>query len=56
MFSGTVSAAGLCAYATADPRFTTLYPNLLVVSVGMTAGIMGMPLAFNRRAAGAAVV
>ena len=69
-------AAGLCAYAPRDPRFTTLYPNLLVVVVGMTAGkwlpplylklfplalptsvepiIMGMPLAFDRRAAGAA--
>jgi hypothetical protein len=69
-------AAGLCAYAPRDPRFTTLYPNLLVVVVGMTAGrwlpplylklfplalptsvepmIMGMPLAFDRRAAGTA--
>ncbi len=69
-------SAGLCAYAPHDPRFTALYPNLLVVLVGMTAGkwfpplylklfpvalpdrvepyIMGMPMAFDRRAAGAA--
>ncbi len=67
-------AAGLCAYAPRDPRFTALYPNLLIVLVGMTAGkwlpplylwlfpmamptavepiIMGMPFAFDRRAAG----
>lgn len=66
-------AAGLCVYAPRDPRFTTLYPNLLIVLVGMTAGqwlpplylklfplpmptsvepiIMGMPFAFDRRAA-----
>ncbi len=66
-------AAGLCAYAPYDWRFITLYPNLLVVLVGMTAGqwlpplylqlfppplptsieplIMGMPFAFDRRAA-----
>jgi len=69
-------AAGLCAYAPRDPLFNTLYPNLLVFVVGMTAGkwlpplylkqfplalptsvepiIMGMPLAFDRRAAGTA--
>jgi hypothetical protein len=32
------AAAAICAYAPRDPRFTTLYPNLLVVLVGMTAG------------------
>jgi len=31
-------AAGLCACAPHDPRFTAVYPNLLVVLVGMTAG------------------
>ena len=71
-------AAGLCAYAPRDWRFTALYPNLLVFGVGMTANkwlpaayvklfppeapstaeavIMGMPFAFDRRAADAARV
>lgn len=31
------AAAALCAYAPLDWRFTTLYPNLLVFVVGMTA-------------------
>ncbi len=30
-------AAGLCAYAPLDWRFTALYPNLLVFAVGMTS-------------------
>jgi len=37
-------AAGLCAYAPRDPRFTTWYPNLLIVLVGMTAGKWLPPL------------
>ncbi len=37
-------AAGLCAYAPRDPRFTALYPNLLIVVVGMTAGKWLPPL------------
>jgi SCP-2 sterol transfer family len=66
-------AAGLCAYAPLDWRFTALYPNLLIFGVGMSANtwlpalylklfppglppsaeavIMGMPFAFDRRAA-----
>ncbi|HLK11559.1 MAG TPA: SCP2 sterol-binding domain-containing protein [Candidatus Binatia bacterium] len=69
-----VTAATLCAHAPRDPRYTLLYPNLLVFAVGMPAPlwlvplylrlfppprprnaealIMGMPLAFDRRAAG----
>ena len=68
-----VVAAVLCAYAPLDWRFTALYPNLLVVAVGLPAGkwlpalylklfppealttaeaaIMGMPFAFDARAA-----
>ncbi|HJQ82734.1 MAG TPA: SCP2 sterol-binding domain-containing protein [Candidatus Binatia bacterium] len=67
-------AGALAASAPTDPRFTLLYPNLLVFGLGMTATfwlpplyfrfrppgfpntvdalIMGMPFAFDRRAAG----
>jgi len=37
-------AAGLCAHAPADPIFTALYPNALVVLVGMTSGKWLPPL------------
>jgi hypothetical protein len=66
-------AAALCAYAPLDWRFNTLYPNLVVLGLGLTANlwlpalylnlfppetpttaeavIMGMPFAFDKRAA-----
>ena len=40
-------AAGLCAYAPRDPYFNTVYPNLLIVGVGMTAGKWLPPLYFK---------
>jgi hypothetical protein len=68
-----LTAAGLCAWAPLDWRFTLLFPNLLIFGLGMTATIwlpmiyfalfppaqprtiepliMGMPFAFDRRAA-----
>jgi SCP-2 sterol transfer family len=68
-----LTAAGLCAWAPLDWRFTLLYPNLLIFGLGMSATvwlpplylavfppsqprtieplIMGMPFAFDRRAA-----
>ena len=67
------AAAALCAYAPRDPRFTFLFPNLLIFGPGISAQwwlpwlyfklfppklpqsaeplIMGLPMAFNRRAA-----
>ncbi len=76
VFWGVVffAAAALCAARPTDPMFTAVYPNLLVLLVGIPAGrwfpplwlrlfppelpraaaplIMGMPLVFDRAAAG----
>jgi putative sterol carrier protein len=41
------SAAGLCAYAPLDPRFTFLFPNLLVFGPGITAQWWLPPLYFK---------
>jgi hypothetical protein len=71
-----VTCAGLVAWAPEDPRFTLLYPNLLIAGLGFTAPLwlvplyfrfappplptaiepilLGMPLVFDRRAAGTA--
>jgi hypothetical protein len=40
-------AAALCAYAPLDPRFTFLFPNLLVVGLGITAQWWLPPLYFR---------
>ncbi len=40
-------AAGLCAWAPTDPRFTFLLPNLMIFGLGMTATLWLPPLYFR---------